>query len=106
VLLEVIRAYAGAGSHAYGTLSLPSCRALVQHGAHINEPDAKMRTPLVLAYMFNHICVAHYLWGRGAEPERSYGHHNRLFKRALQVRPLSEAAEFIFCNIPLADPNL
>ena len=60
----------------------------MQHGAHVNEPDSKMRTPLVLAYMFNHIRVAHYLWGRGAEPERSYGLHNHLFKQALQVCPL------------------
>jgi ankyrin repeat protein len=77
-----------AGTHAYGKHSLPACRALVQRNAQVNEPDSKMRTPLLLAYQHAHVRVAHYLWDHGAEPERSYGLHNVLFKRALLVRDL------------------
>lgn len=76
---------AAAGTHAYGRLSLPSCKALVQHNAKVNEPDFKMRTPLLLAYMHGHVRVAHYLWDHGAHPEQSYGLHTLLFREALAV---------------------
>lgn len=78
--------FADAGTHAYGRLSLPSCKALVQHNAKVNEPDFKMRTPLLLAYMHGHVRVAHYLWDHGAHPEQSYGLHTLLFREALAVR--------------------
>ena len=63
----------------------------MQHNAKVNEPDFKMRTPLLLAYMHGHVRVAHYLWDHGAHPEQSYGLHTLLFREALAVRSL------IFC---------
>ena len=67
-------------------MSLPSCKALVQHNAKVNEPDRRLRTPLVLAYMHGHVRVGHYLWDRGADPAMSYGLHTALFVQALRVR--------------------
>lgn len=77
-----------AGDHAFGLISLPSCRALVQHNAKVNEPDGRMRTPLFLAYEHGHVRVGHYLWERGADPTMSYGLHTSLCQHALRVRRL------------------
>eukprot|EP00892_Ulva_mutabilis_P010180 jgi/Ulvmu1/7534/UM037_0078.1 len=87
--LHVVVCRAHSGTHAYGRLSLPSCKALVQHNAKVNEPDFKMRTPLLLAYMHRHIRVAHYLWDHGAHPEQSYGLHTLLFREALAVADIA-----------------
>ena len=89
------------GGHAYGTVSLPSCRALVQHNAKVNEPDSKLRTPLFLAYVHGHVLVAHYLWDKGANPANSYGLNTALFVEALRVRPLQlfvTVARFVCCT--------
>ena len=80
------RAPARAGNHAYGAISLPSCRALVQHSAKVHEPDHRMRTPLLLAYIHGHVRVAHYLWDKGADPVNSYGQNTSLFSEGLRVR--------------------
>lgn len=58
----------------------------MRHNAKVNEPDAKLRTPLFLAYMHGHIRVGHYLWDHSAEPAMSYGLNTALFVQALNVR--------------------
>ena len=58
----------------------------MQHNAKVNEPDGKLRTPLLLAYQHGHVRVAHYLWDRGADPTMSYGLSTALFVNALKAR--------------------
>jgi ankyrin repeat protein len=79
-------------------VSLPSCKALVQHSAKVNEMDSKLRTPLLLAYMHGHVRVAHYLWDRGADPAMSYGYHTSLFEQALRVRFGLTASATLCCS--------
>ncbi|KAF5679171.1 hypothetical protein FHETE_912 [Fusarium heterosporum] len=54
---------------AVGVGNLAIVKALIEHGADVNKPDALLTTPFIIAAEHNRIAIAKELLSRGANPE-------------------------------------